>query len=161
MEESTSCDDGNPLTDFDKCDGHGTCEGVDLCIELNVTCKAESQCHVPGICANGICSSSLPKPQGVACDDGLDFTVNDACDGNGTCVGIDLCKNVFCEPLSQCHVAGECLHLTGNCTNPTKVDGSSCDDGIARTTQDQCLNGVCKVKSSVVNYNSNIFLYFF
>ena len=142
---NTTCDDGDALTDFDVCDAEGNCAGVDLCVENDVVCEPLSQCHVPGTCANGECSPSLPKPAGTFCDDGLNTTAVDTCDGNGECVGIDLCTNVTCEALSQCHVVGVCLHATGECTNPFKIDGATCDDGIARTTQDQCLQGNCKV----------------
>ena len=82
---NTTCDDGDALTDFDVCDAEGNCAGVDLCVENDVVCEPLSQCHVPGTCANGECSPSLPKPDFALCDDERSDTVGDACQ-SGVCV---------------------------------------------------------------------------
>ena len=55
------------------------------------------------------------------------------------CVGTPL----TCTALDQCHVAGTCDSQTGNCSNPSASNGTSCNDGNVCTTQDVCLNGVC------------------
>lgn len=54
----------------------------------------------------------------------------------------DLCASVTCIALNQCHNAGYCIG--GQCTNPIKVDGTDCDDGIANTFNDVCFAGHCK-----------------
>jgi hypothetical protein len=51
-------------------------------------------------------------------------------------VGVDLCANVTCPPLSNCHVNGTCAH--GVCTPKLKAAGSVCDDSNNRTTNDRC-----------------------
>jgi hypothetical protein len=60
------------------------------------------------------------------------------------CFHPDLCKNVACSAQDQCHSAGSCDPTTGKCTNPTKADGTSCDDGSPATSNDLCAQGVCK-----------------
>ena len=50
-----------------------------------MVCEPLSQCHVPGTCANGECSPSLPKPDFALCDDERSDTVGDACQ-SGVCV---------------------------------------------------------------------------
>jgi MYXO-CTERM domain-containing protein len=47
-----------------------------------------------GSCNAGECSYD-EAPSGVACDDGLDCTSNDACDGQGECVGAE---DAACQP---------------------------------------------------------------
>ena len=53
------------------------------------------------------------------------------------------CAGVVCAPLDQCHVAGTCDSQTGQCSNPIKPNGSSCDDGSACTVSDACTDGAC------------------
>ena len=74
LSDFTRCDDGVVATDNDIC-LDGLCSGVDLCI--GVTCRALTQCHVPGTCFRGNCSTPL-KATGSPCDDGLP-TTNDRC----------------------------------------------------------------------------------
>jgi len=64
-----------------------SCSNPDLCKDL--TCLAISQCHMAGACNAGICSDPF-APIGTTCDDGDALTVNDVCDGNGVCIGVDL-----------------------------------------------------------------------
>jgi hypothetical protein len=45
--------------------------------------------------------------------------------------------------LDQCHTAGTCIAATGECSNPTKDNGTVCDDSNPDTTDDICTNGVC------------------
>lgn len=55
----------------------------------------------------------------------------------------NLCENVTCSATDQCHDVGTCNPATGQCTNPVKADGSSCDDSSACTSGDTCQNGTC------------------
>jgi cysteine-rich repeat protein len=73
------------------------------------------------------------------CDDGNGCTQLDNC-VSGTCVGTD---PVICEPLDQCHDAGTCNPGSGLCSDPAKADGTTCDDGDACSTTDECSSGVC------------------
>ena len=63
-----------------KCDGNGTCVG----------CIVDSDCG-PGVgCTSFVCQSSSCKaqnaPNGTACNDGVDCTINDVC-SSGACSG--------------------------------------------------------------------------
>jgi hypothetical protein len=102
----------------------------------------------------------------------LNCTNQDACDGNGTCVGVSVCDDSlpctddFADELNLC----ACTHSTsfpgtvcddGNpCTTGTVCDGAggtaascggggsapngtACDDASACTTGDACNSGVC------------------
>ncbi|HXQ24747.1 MAG TPA: hypothetical protein VN812_23925, partial [Candidatus Acidoferrales bacterium] len=63
----------------------------------------------------------------------------------------DLCANVTCTALDQCHAAGTCDPATGQCSNPPAPSGSACDDGNACTQTDQCDgNGTCVGSNPVV-----------
>jgi hypothetical protein len=138
--DGTACDDANASTVNDVC-GAGTCAGSDLC--ANVVCSALDPCHDAGVCdhATGSCSSPA-KANGSACDDADPNTVNDAC-YNGACGGTNLCVDVVCSALDQCHDAGVCDHATGTCSNPNKANGTACDDGNAQSVNDACYNGAC------------------
>jgi hypothetical protein len=59
------------------------------------------------------------------------------------CFVPDLCNNVTCSALDQCHAAGTCDPTTGMCGNPAKADGTTCDDGSSLTANDVCGKGVC------------------
>jgi len=84
-------DDGNP------------CTGTMICNQISNTCLVdpgskvscnpardtdclESQCNP----ASGVCEL-LPLPSGTACDDGIECTANDGCQG-GACVGEKVCE---------------------------------------------------------------------
>jgi len=57
----------------------------------------------------------------------------------------DLCKGKTCVEERQCYLAGKCIKSTGECSisTYTEKEGSSCDDGNRRTTNDVCKNGDC------------------
>jgi MYXO-CTERM domain-containing protein len=138
--DGASCDDGNPLTKADICTA-GACSGVPLC--TGVVCAALDECHVAGACdANtGVCSNPV-EVDGASCDDGDALTKNDVCTA-GACGGVPLCSDVICVALDQCHDAGACDPASGECDNPAKADGASCDDGDALTKNDVCTAGAC------------------
>ena len=84
---------------------------------------------------------AIPQNQGVPCDDGLDTTFNDTCDGAGKCAGFDPCADVGCPALSQCHFPGQCVE--GECVNTLRPNGWACDDGNAMSYFDVCVRGFC------------------
>jgi hypothetical protein len=45
--------------------------------------------------------------------------------------------------LDQCHDVGTCNPLSGTCSNPSKADSTTCDDGQACTVGDVCTGGTC------------------
>ncbi len=137
----TPCSDGNLCTQTDTCVG-GSCVGGN-----SVTCAAQDQCHLAGVCnpATGVCSNP-PKPNGTACDDGSLCTRIDICLA-GSCMGAD---PVVCTAQSQCHAAGACNPTTGVCSNPPLPNGSACSDGNPCTQSDICLSGACTGANPVV-----------
>ena len=131
--DGTTCDDGNACSWTDTCQS-GVCTGGSWkwCVNLN-PCQT-SACNP----TTGACDSN-PKADGTTCNDGNGCTQADACQG-GTCVGSN---PVVCTALDQCHTAGTCDTSTGVCSNPTKSDGTTCDDGNACTQADTCQGGTC------------------
>ena len=91
----------------------------------------------------GVCQAAEPQPSGFACDDSDPATRDDACDGSGTCVGIDRCLGVTCEqPENECKIAPPCE--LGVCPPLVNVDdGQPCDDSNAATSNDRCVAGAC------------------
>ncbi len=132
--DGSSCDDGNSCTQTDTCQT-GACTGANP-----VICGASDQCHDVGTCDSmtGLCSNPN-KMDGSSCDDGNSCTQTDTCQ-TGACTGAN---PVICGASDQCHDVGTCDPLTGTCSNPNKMDGSSCDDGNAGTPMDVCQSGTC------------------
>lgn len=81
---------------------------------------------------------------GDSCDDCPTVHDTDQDDSDGDGIG-DACEciNTVCTALDQCHAAGICDTVTGNCSNPVKPDDSPCSDDNACTTGDACGGGIC------------------
>ncbi len=143
------CGDGNECTD-DLCDPIKGCYSVfnsrwcsdrdnatanDRCTQG--TCVGDPiVCPTPGPCQtatpNGAYCQLDPRPSGTPCDDDSLATRDDACDGEGHCVGATI----------ACAVAGPC-ELPGipdgvACPSRLAPAGSACDDGLATTAGDRC-----------------------
>jgi hypothetical protein len=132
--DGAPCDDGDLCTRRDACVA-GACVGDDP-----VACSASDQCHETGVCdpVTGTCSSPS-KVDGAPCDDGDLCTRRDACVA-GACVGGD---PVACSASDQCHETGVCDPATGRCSDPSKPDGTPCNDGAYCTVADACDAGAC------------------
>jgi len=130
--DGSPCSDNNACTQADACLA-GRCTGTNP-----VDCISHDECHDVGVCdpTTGQCSNPA-KADGSVCDDGDACTQADSC-RDGVCVG-----GIGCVPTDQCHVAGTCDPVTRSCTNPPKPNGTTCEDGDACTTDDQCLQGLC------------------
>lgn len=100
----------------------------------NKDCNDGNSC-TDDVCLGGRCAHTANS---ASCNDGNACTTGDHCAG-GRCVGTP----VICKALDQCHAAGTCKPATGQCTNPVKANGASCDDGNVCTTRDHCSNGAC------------------
>lgn len=117
------CDDGNPCTEMDRCDGTGACGG------------AVRECRTPpaGQCwvDVGVCSPDAGcvygPDVGASCDDGENCTVNDACTGDGGCAG----TRVTCTP-------NECQRFTDTCSADGGCVFAPLDAGLACGTGGQC-----------------------
>ncbi|APR75713.1 Fibronectin type III domain protein [Minicystis rosea] len=154
-------DDGNPCT-ADACNGAGACAHPTLAD--GTTCAAgqvcsggacAADCFIGGalvaagavnpanaceVCAPATSTTSWSnKADGAACDDGNACTQTDVCQ-TGVCMGGN---PVSCTASDQCHDVGSCDSATGQCSNPAKTDGVSCDDGDACSQTDSCMGGVC------------------
>jgi hypothetical protein len=157
-----SCDDGNPCTD-DTCNAAGGCghpDHVGACNDGNA-CTTGDTCN-NGICAGTTASCDDGNPctddscdatlgcvhaaNSASCDDGNACTTGDVCNA-GNCAGT---SEVVCGALDGCHEAGTCDPATGQCSNPVKADGATCDDGNGCTATDRCEAGSCVGADSVV-----------
>lgn len=111
--------------------------GSDACIGVTVddgnACTADACDPVTGNV------SHTPVATGAACNDGNACTQTDTCQA-GACVGSN---PKTCAAQDQCHSAGTCDPSTGICPNPTKPNGTACNDGSLCTTSDSCQSGTC------------------
>src|SRR2546428_45129 len=139
--DGTSCNDGNACTQTDTCQS-GTCTGSNPKV-----CTASDQCHEAGTCdtTTGDCSNPN-KPNGSSCNDGNACTQTDTCQ-TGTCTGSN---PKVCPASDQCPPAGTRDPTTGQCPNPAKPNGTSCNDGNACTRTDTCQAGTCTGGNPVV-----------
>lgn len=133
--DATACSDGNGCTQTDSCLA-GACVGSNP-----VVCTALDQCHNAGACApaTGVCSASLPKGDGAACDDASLCTQTDSCLA-GVCTGSN---PITCPAAGQCFDVAACVAATGMCPLTPKGNGTVCTDGNACTMADSCQAGAC------------------
>ena len=139
--------DGAACTDGDACTVADTCQAGACASGAPVICAALDQCHAAGVCdpTIGACPNP-PKANGSSCNDSNACTQVDTCQA-GACLGA---SPVICAALDQCHAAGACDPTNGTCSNPNKVNGSSCNDSDACTQVDTCQAGACTGASPVV-----------
>jgi hypothetical protein len=163
-----TCDDDDPNTAVTIC-MDGVCS--DPCADKQCPPAAGNwdldDCIVAGTCQvtpnsspGWRCPAQSFAAQGTTCDDSDAATSNDVCRA-GVCSGVasitsgagittpapvsDRCSGVTCSPASgPCTVAGTCQADTGTCSAETNVaEGTTCDDGDAATSNDECRAGVC------------------
>ncbi|MGB0592565.1 MAG: LamG-like jellyroll fold domain-containing protein, partial [Myxococcota bacterium] len=119
----TACDDADPTTKDDLCDGQGGCIGTPYACEPT-QCQAESA-------PNGTGCDVTDKLEGTACDDQDPGTKADQCDGQGACTGTPY----TCEP-------GPCVDSAApngaGCDLVFTAEGTGCDDADLSTKDDQC-----------------------
>ncbi len=123
---ATACDDGDPCTHSDTCDGAGGCAGIP------VDCSpGPGDCGVQRAC-NGTATCTETFPTG-SCDDGDACTYDDVCDGAGSCGG----TAIVCTNAPGCGEQRSC-NGTSTCTTSFPTTGDSCDDGDPCTYDDAC-----------------------
>ncbi len=116
------------------CDGSPGCTGGAPPVADDVNpCTADS-------CTAGTGVTHTPLANGTSCSDLDACTQTDTCQA-GTCVGAN---PVVCVAQDQCHVVGTCAPATGACSNPTKADGVTCNDGATCTQSESCQAGACQ-----------------
>jgi len=120
------CNDGDPCTLDDHCDG-GVCvnAGASDCDD-GAACTADACNPETGECMN----TPLDSP----CDDGSLCTTGDTC-VEGACVG----TGVSCDDGEVC--TSDSCDAAGGCVNVPV--GGQCDDGNVCTVGDACVDGVC------------------
>jgi len=110
------------------------------CGQINTPQCLKSVCNdgsYPGVINTCVV---VPDDAGIACDDGLFCTVEDACDGNGACAG---------GPQNDCGMtAPECNAITcdeqaKSCTNQALADGTTCTSADLCLSNTTCTAGVC------------------
>ena len=144
---SACTNDGNPCTS-DVCDGSGNC--THPAVANGTSCGAGSVCQ-GGTCQMNTCfiggvfyasgqlnpanqcqscnpgastTSFTNEPSGFGCSDGNACTLNDTCNGAGSCISG---SQLVCTAEDACHNAGTCAG--GACSNPVKSDGESATCG--------------------------------
>ncbi len=120
----TSCEDGDPCTVDDACDGSGVCvEGA-----------ARDCSHLDAACLEGVCRSSAggcveaPKPEGTSCGEErscTDGTVDlaDRCNASGRCEDRGRQR---CDPYAVCADGVDCASRCD--THSDCVTGAVCDN---------------------------------
>ena len=153
------CDDSNSCT-TDTCQPDGQCQH-DL---LDGTpCDDSDPCTQPGVCDNGQCTQQTP----IVCDDGNECTSDECqpgkgcafsnddfkpCDDGNLCTEQDFCAGGMClaeTPKDKCLSTDACKTPLNSVCYPdvgcqfVNATGGACNDGIACTTDDTCVNGAC------------------
>lgn len=139
LPDGLACDaDDDGCTVYDQCE-EGICQAG-----AAVDCQAYDQ-----QCSYGVCVSlgpqqyecgTVPKPAETGCEDGLDCTQDDICDGAGICVGG---APVVCPGADSPCLLVSCSENAGGCVEAPAQDGTVCDDGQECTLLDLCSNGAC------------------
>ena len=133
----SSCDDGNPCTVKDHCDG-GVCVG-----------GGDLNCDDENPCTNDMCIPDLGCIHSYntdPCDDGNACSVKDVCKGGECLAGAPLdcdddniCTTDSCDPANGCQY---------------KNNNFKCDDGKKCTVSDVCGGGVCAGKQKDCDDNN-------
>jgi hypothetical protein len=96
----TACDDGNPDTVADECDGSGTCAGI------SPECTQNTQCNDNNQCTTDVCSADYEcvntPDTGATCDDGDSSTDPDTCNSAGVCEGVEIAAPVLSNLEVDC-----------------------------------------------------------
>ncbi|MFH1529807.1 MAG: NosD domain-containing protein [Pseudomonadota bacterium] len=123
----TLCEDGNPCTVSDHCDGGACAPGASVC-----QCEGNEDCALfddGDLCNGTLFCDTVAYPHGckvipetaVVCDPAGDTT----------------CSKTVCVPE------------TGDCLPQAAQDGTLCEDGNPCTVSDHCAGGVCTPGASV------------
>ncbi|MBW2699390.1 MAG: hypothetical protein JRF33_01115, partial [Deltaproteobacteria bacterium] len=126
---NTSCDDAEPCTHTDVCDGTGGCIGTPIdCTDDSPPCGVQRSCD-----GSASCVEIFPDSE-TGCDDSNLCTYDDVCDGAGACGGtLIVCEDetTICGVRRSCDGSSQCVE-----TFPEA--GSPCDDEDPCTTGEVC-----------------------
>lgn len=129
QDAGTNCDDFNPCSYADQCDGTGGCQGTFYSCPSNDNCNTY-QCLGDGGCSHLFNSGSCSDP--ATCSQG-------ACNA-GTCGQLQS----YCPSPEECQVRVTC-NGSGGCDQTPKPDGTTCDAGfLDRCNYYTCSGGYCQ-----------------
>ena len=134
-DNTTVCDDGLQCTLNDKC-SNGTCGGTAKICDDGIACSLDSCSASTGQCVFNTTSCGCLNASD--CNDGND------CNGIETCDGTNTCKSgtpVTCSASANPCKENTCDISLGQCTLKDRSSATTCDDGIACTTNDHCGSG--------------------
>lgn len=145
---STTCATGAPPNAT--CPSFGTCIQGACAVADGVCPTPPNQCLFSTCDASGGCVSA-PRPNYIACDDGLQCTVDDFCLSGGCVSG----------PLNTCTPPNECWAATGPCSEATAnggcdfvpLTGPSCEGGFG-----VCGNGLCVITCNLTCAQGETFI---
>ena len=135
---TTELPDGAACDDGDSCTASEVCTAMVCGDGKPVVCPDDGDPCTLEICVADAGCTSVPAPDGSACDDSNPCTVGETCE-EGVCGGGGLmecpddgnaCTTEICDP-------------GGGCTVTPKPAGTACDDGNACTTATTCQGGEC------------------
>ena len=114
---------GTPCLNANKCLVNAACDAQGAC-----TSAEEKSCDDNNPCTVDSCDPEVgcvSEPDDTAsCTDGDICTLNDAC-VDGVCVPE---TGITCQPIDDCHAAGQCDPVNGLCSDPRKPDGETCEN---------------------------------
>ncbi|MDP2273850.1 MAG: hypothetical protein Q8K32_24125 [Archangium sp.] len=113
------------------------CKAGEVCDEASSSCRLILPCRLAEPCGDGGICEGAPQPDGERCSDGVACTFADTCTA-GACSGTPYA----CPAPDQCQQALACAG-DGGCEVTPVADGTTCDDGVACTFNDQCTGGTC------------------
>lgn len=170
------CEDGSLCTTGDFCDA-GQCQGGKAlkCDDENICtddvcqpqkgcvypanqagCDDGNSCTVGDICADMACASGTNICECESDADCANADDDNLCNGTVVCDQLVMPFKCVTDPdtIITCNPAKDtvcfkntCIPATGDCEMAAVNQGSSCDDGNACTSNDQCANGICAGQS--------------
>ena len=115
-------------------------------------CDTGGDCSAQDVCQGGVCTGGVSKCGCSKTADCVTYEDGDACngtlyckiadDGQGSCVVHPATVPTCVSDGNPCTTAA-CVPKTGACASKPAVNGGPCDDGVACTSLDACLDGLC------------------
>ena len=137
------CSAGSCVSDARDCNDHSVCT-ADSCDPTRTTPCINDSSQLGDLCNDGndctfdTCDPVAfcvfpPRPSGTTCNDFLNCTTNDKCDGAGTCAGHSVCDDGLPCTDDVADEANACA-----CTHDISFPGTFCDDANVCTTGTTC-----------------------
>jgi hypothetical protein len=145
-------DDGNLCNGVPYCDKSGESPVCAINGATVVTCDISADTHCEKtVClpSTGACAK-VPALAGEACSDGVACTVDDHCDGKGTCLaGADTCP---CKTTADCKDDGDLCNGVPFCDNPASPPSCKANPATVVTCDTSadtaCVKATCDPKTA-------------